>query len=386
MKKIIYIHQYFKTPDEGGAIRSYYVAKGMVDRGMDVAVITSHNKANYEQKNVGGIQVHYLPIPYSNDFSFTRRYVAFFNFVLAAINHSNKLQKPDLCYATSTPLTVGIIAVWWKWTRQLPYIFEVRDLWPEAPIQLGIIKSSLLKYLTIKLEKTIYKHAKKVIVLSPGIEKGVRDKINKVNTCMIPNMADIDFFQKTLPNTQTNKNFTIGYFGTFGMANNLEYILDVAKACQIAKLTVSFNLIGEGARKEEIVKRAVEMKLENVDFFAQKSSMDIRAFLRRTDACFTSFLKTPVLETNSPNKFFDGLAAGKLSIVNTAGWLKELVEHNKCGFYIDPATPEKFPLLIEPFIRDKKLLKLYQKNALHLGKTRFSRKKLVQEVCDLASN
>lgn len=390
MKKLVYIHQYFKTPEEGGALRSYYISKGMVDHGIEVELITSHNKAMYEQKNIDGIRVHYLPIQYSNYYSISKRYIAFLKFAFAAIKLSKKLPTPDLFYVTSTPLTVGMIALWFKWTQKIPYIFEVRDLWPEAPIQMGIIKSSLLKYLTIKLEKTIYKQADKIIALSPGIEKGITNKFEKANISMIPNMADIDFFQKPSPNIAASpagghekKELVIGYFGTFGIANNLEYILDVALECQKAKLPITYQLIGDGVRKKDIELKAIQMNLHNVDFLPHQNRSDIRGLLQQIDACFTCFLNIPILQTNSPNKFFDGLASGKLVIVNTQGWLKELVEENKCGFYTDPAKPENFPLLIEPFIRDKNLLKSYQKNSLQLGKTSFSKEKLVDEVCSL---
>ncbi len=391
--KIVYIHQYFKTPEEGGAIRSYYIAKGMVDHGIEVDIITSHNKANYEQQNIDGIRVHYLPVPYSNFYSFSKRYFAFIKFIVFAIKLSGNLPKPDLYYVTSTPLTVGIITLWQKWRGKIPYIFEVRDLWPEAPIQLGIIKSSLLKYIATKLEKVIYRHAYKIVVLSPGIETGVMNKSPKANISMIPNMADIDFFQKatlkaivSTAGAYEKIEFVVGYIGAFGMANNLEYILDVAKACQNAKLPVTFQLVGEGVRKKDIEIQASEMNLNNVIILAQQNRSDIKALLGQMDACFTSFLAVSILETNSPNKFFDGLAAGKLNIVNTRGWLKELVEENKCGFYTDPAKPENFPLLIEPFIQDKNVLMSYQENALHLGKTMFSREKLVQEVCQVVLN
>lgn len=386
MKKIVYIHQYFKTPEEGGAIRSYFISNGMVDHGMEVELITSHNKAHYEQKNIHGIRVHYLPIYYSNYYSFSKRYSAFFKFVYSAIKLSKKLPKQDLCYVSSTPLTVGIVALWWKWKRKVPYIFEVRDLWPEAPIQLGIINSPPLIYLTTKLENTIYKHAHKIIALSPGIEKGILNKFAKANISMIPNMADIDFFQKASPKLHEIKELVIGYFGAFGMTNNIEYILDAALECQKAKLAVTFQLMGDGGEKKDIELKAIQMNLRNVNFFPHQNRSDIRVSLNQVDACFTSFLNVPVLETNSPNKFFDGLAAGKLNIVNTLGWLKELVEENNCGFYTDPAHPKKFPELLEPFIRDKNLLKSYQKNSMHLAKARFSREKLVHDVCEIVLN
>ena len=112
MKNVIYIHQYFKTPEEGGALRSYHISRSMVERVLRLEIITSHNELKYKQKIIDGIHVHYLPIHYSNNLSAAKRYISFFTFVLAAIKLSYKLQKPDLLYATSTPLTIGLISIW----------------------------------------------------------------------------------------------------------------------------------------------------------------------------------------------------------------------------------------------------------------------------------
>lgn len=142
--RIIYIHQYFVTPEEGGAVRSYHLAKGMVDAGMDVELITTHPNSQYLQKEIEGIKVHYLPIPYDNNFGFLRRLRAFYAFVHQAKRLIKKLALPDLLYITSTPLTTGLIGLWAKRKLQLPFIFEVRDLWPEAPVQVGVIRNSLL--------------------------------------------------------------------------------------------------------------------------------------------------------------------------------------------------------------------------------------------------
>ncbi|MDZ7608670.1 MAG: hypothetical protein U5K79_24490 [Cyclobacteriaceae bacterium] len=108
--------------------------------------------------------------------------------------------------------------------------------------------------------------------------------------------------------------------------------------------------------------------------------------MNRVDACLVSFLKYPVLETCSPNKFFDALAAGKLCIVNTNGWLRNLVEENRCGFYFDPDEPWTFPALIQPFLSDARLLEEFQQNAFHLGESRFSRAALVSLACELVED
>lgn len=383
MKKIVYIHQYFKTPKEGGALRSFFISKELAEKGHHVDVITSHNKSKYQLETIaGGIRVHYLPIRYSNDLAYGQRYMSFFKFVLAAIRFSSKLQKPDFVYATSTPLSIGLISIWLKWTRDIPYIFEVRDLWPDAPIQLGIIKSSLLKLLFLKLEQIIYKNANKIIALSPGIEDGILKKCKSNNIRMIPNVSDIDFFQRKEAIAHSTIGLTIGYFGAFGLANNLEYILDAALESQREMLRVKFILVGEGARKKDLEQMVRRQGLDNINILPHQNRFEIQESMMEVDACFTSFANFPILETNSPNKFFDGLAAGKLSIVNTEGWLQELVEENQCGFYTDPSKPEHFPKLIKPFLNDPTLLKNWQRNALELAKRRFSKKELVNELCD----
>lgn len=383
MKKIWYFHQYFKTPKEGGAIRSYHIAKGMVERGMQVEMITTHNKANYVQKTIDGIRVHYLPVKYGNSFSSFRRYRAFLLFVWKAIRLTKNLGKADLCYVTSTPLTVGIIALWTKKTMEIPYIFEVRDLWPEAPVQMGILKSRWLISLARKLEKASYSHASHIIALSPGIEKNIQKSMEQQKIMMVPNMAEITKTWKSISRKPEGGQFTIGYFGAFGLANNLEYILEIARECQKAALPIHLVLAGDGARKRPLISMATKWGLKNVEFLKHQNCSEIHELLRSVDACFTSFLNVPILETNSPNKFFDGLAAGKLSIVNTKGWLKDLVEMHECGFYSDPERPQDFPKLIVPFLKNQRLLRTFQDNGKRLGQMQFSKEMLVNQICDL---
>lgn len=383
MKRILYLHQYFMTPAEGGTLRSYHIAKGLVDRGMEVEMITSHNKPSYEKKQVEGIEVHYLPVGYSSNYSYGKRVYSFVRFVSASLKLIKQLPQADLVYATSTPLTVGIIALWLKWRQSLPYIFEVRDLWPEAPIQLKIIRSKLVIQLAEYLENRIYRNSSTIIALSPGIEKGILTKHPKANTVMIPNMADLEFFNLTVGKPKKMDHFMIGYFGAFGISNQVDSILDIAKACEQQKLPVRFVLAGQGPDKQRIEELAKELSFNSIVFHRHLDRLSIRKLMDRVDAVITSFKDIPILRTNSPNKFFDGLAAGKLIIVNTSGWLKSLIEENKCGFYTDQQQPDQFPGLIKPFIDDLKLLSAYQHRARKLAEEQFSKERLVSQVCDL---
>lgn len=390
--RILYIHQYFKTPEEGGAIRSYYIASALVEAGHEVVMLTSHNQRRYEVKRINGIDVHYLPVFYENRLSTPGRSKAFLQFVWQAFRLLLRLRPFDICYASSTPLTAGLPALLAHRWLKLPYLFEVRDLWPEAPIQLGYIKGAWAKKILRKLEEVLYHQARAVIALSPGIARGIA-KVSPLSPVhLIPNMADCRFFSPStkgklataatgLPALENN--FVVSYLGAAGQANQLEYLLEAARACQEHKLRVRFLLAADGGRLDTLKKQACLSGLQNVTFVPYGNKEQVRSFLNLSDAVYTCFGPQPVLETNSPNKFFDGLAAGKLSIVNTGGWLKELVESRQCGFYTKAEDPQDFAFQLSPFLANKALLKEYQQNARSLAENTFSRDLLCRKVVEL---
>ncbi|MEX0884339.1 MAG: glycosyltransferase, partial [Cyclobacteriaceae bacterium] len=139
--KIYYVHQYYLTPVEGGAIRSFHLAQGMAEAGMAVEIIAGHNQKHYGCRWDGKVKVHLLPVNYDNNLSAIRRLLAFYKFVKTAKKLILGMEKPDLFYITSTPLTTGFIGLWAKKKWGVPFVFEVRDLWPEAPIQIKGIKN-----------------------------------------------------------------------------------------------------------------------------------------------------------------------------------------------------------------------------------------------------
>ena len=383
--RILYLHQYFRTPKEGGALRSYYLSTALVQAGHTVQLITAYNGDSYKIENVEGVIVHYLPVPYQNQFGFFKRVLAFLKFSFQSTQLALRLPKPDLCFATSTPLTIGIPAFLLKKFRKVPYYFEVRDLWPEAPIQLGIIRNGLLKTLLFWAEKVLYRNAKKIIALSPGMVEGVKKQVPNASVSLIPNIADCAFYQ---PNYSERKQFEepfqISYFGTLGKANQLEFLLKAAEACQNAGLKqVKFVIAGTGAEETELKNLADRLNLQNVRFTGHLTRSEVLELLQNSHATYTSFAEIPVLETNSPNKFFDSLAAGKLCIVNTKGWLKELVEENASGFYANPNDPAVFTRKLLPFLKNPELLDTAQQNARMLAETEFSRELLSRKFTDL---
>jgi glycosyltransferase involved in cell wall biosynthesis len=385
---ILYIHQYFKTPSEGGAIRSYYIATGMVQAGHSVEIITAHNHRNYLKKDVEGLSIHYLPVKYYNHYSFLRRLYSFLFFAHKAYYLARKLKNTDLAYITSTPLSVGLVALKLKRKYGIPYVFEVRDLWPEAPIQLGIIKNRISKYISRKFELIIYKEAIKIVVLSPGIKDHVTRLVPQKPIHFCPNMSDCDFYEKTsvkntslLKKHNLEKSFVISYFGAISKVNALTHVLDLARIVADSALEVRFLVIGAGAMLDSLRKRVMAERIDNLEFIPHMNKYALKDYLTVTDAAFISFADFPVLEHNSPNKFFDAIASGKLVIVNTRGWIKEHIEKSDCGFYINPAHSEQFINKIKPFFHKSRLEEV-QCNARKLAESIFEKQKLIRDLLD----
>ncbi|MEQ8927077.1 MAG: glycosyltransferase family 4 protein [Fulvivirga sp.] len=365
--KICLIHQYFKTPETGGAIRSYYIANHLKSKGHTVTVITARNNRAYSVDKSLGYDVHYLPVYYENHLSFLSRIHAFFIFVWKANRLIKNLQPFDLNYVITTPLTTGFIA-----TRALkrfgtPYIFEVGDLWPEAPIQLGVINNPLLKWITRKWELSFYSKAQSIVALSPDIKNYIQSNCPNCTIDVITNFADIDLFKNAEANkslSHLENKFVISYLGTVGLANHLEYLISFAE--KLTNDNVHIVVAGGGAQFNKIKIIALSKELKNITFLDQTDKKGVASILSITDAIYISFKNVPVLGTGSPNKFFDGLASGKMIIINFQGWLKPLVEKHDVGVYYPPEKPEELVEKLTPYLEQSRLIKV-KENSLALA-------------------
>lgn len=347
---ILYIHQYFKTPNEPGGTRSYWIAKELIANGHNVTMLTTSSSIdhNKEVKDVDGIKVIYLKVLYDQKMSVFARLKSFLSFMFKSTYLSLSLKNIDLVIATSTPLTIGFPALILKKIKKIPYLFEVRDLWPEVPIQMGGLNNPILKSLAKWFEKTLYKNAKHIVALSPGMKEGVLAcNIPESKVSMIPNMAKIDEFyprdvNKGLMQSLGLKadSFKVVHFGSLGLANGAHTIIESAKLLK-SNPEVEFVFIGGGSTESDLIELCRTYDLKNVHFlgkFPMKVTSEIVNFC---DISIVSFLDLPILYTNSPNKLFDSLSAGKPIIVNSAGWTRDLVENNQCGYYVSPSFPEE---------------------------------------------
>jgi len=379
--KILMLHQHFNTPTTGGAIRSYYLAKALVDHGHQVAVITG-GPGKETVSDVDGIEVCYLPIAYNNRFTFYARSRAFMQYVFGVIRISQRYRHFDVAYGISVPLTVGLCTLWMKYRHRMPYVFEVGDLWPDAPIQMGFINNRIFQALLFWLEKTIYKNADSIVALSPAIREAITKKIQGKKIDVISNMSDCDFYRLEKKNRnleikfQTVGRLVVSYVGAVGVANGLEYFLDCAAASKQAGLNVRFLVAGDGAMLDELKSAASSRGLDNTHFIGFLNRTGVRDVLNVTDAVFVCYKPVPILETGSPNKYFDGLAAGKLVITNFGGWIRREIESHGCGIYVNPALPDDFVQNAFPLLADEAVRTACQTKSRELAESKYSRKEI----------
>lgn len=384
-KKIVYVYQFFKTPEQGGIIRSYYLSRALADAGYEVEIITSHNENAYEVKQVEGLTVHYLPLHYQQDYGTLRRLYVYLAFVIKALVCALRIKRVHRCYIASVPLSVGFIGLAMKWLRGIPYYFEVGDLWPRTPIEMGYFKNRWLQKLLYRLEHLFYQQAEKIIGLSPAIQSDIAQRVNRP-VAYISNIADCEFYQPQDKNPalqhrwNTKGQTVITYFGSLGKVVALDALLDIARVAQNRK-DLRFLIVGAGSELAHLKQKA--HGLHQVEFVGHVNKTELRDILSITDVAYLSYLNVPALGTNAPNKLFEALAAGKLCVINIRGWHCEMIEKEGCGFYADQTRPQEFLDKLEVYLQQPQALQQAREKARRLAETHFSRQKLAAEFVAL---
>jgi glycosyltransferase involved in cell wall biosynthesis len=394
--KILYLHQYFITPDMAGGTRSYEMARRLVAMGHEVHMITTwfdgpspDNLKGWFVRQIDGITVHYLPLPYSNRFGFGRRILAFMRFSIQATRKAIKVSG-DLVFATSTPLTIAIPAVLAKRKLGVPMVFEVRDLWPDMPIAVGALRNPVLIRLARWLEQFAYRNATRVVALSPGMVEGVvrggypRDRIAE-----IPNSADLGLFDTSRVtseeflalNPQLRETKIVLYAGTLGFVNGVGWLADLAAAMKAVRPDVRFVVIGDGAEREEIRTRAEALGVldDNFLMLARLPKRSIVSAYAAASMVLSLFRDIPEMRANSANKFFDGLAAGRPVAINYQGWQADLLNESGAGIVMGQDVPLAANRLSLALGSSAELARM-GKAARQLAEQRFSRDELAAKL------
>lgn len=390
--RIIYLHQYFHTPAMPGSIRSFEMARRLVAWGHEVHLITADREANrgaYRTEEAG-IHVHWLPVPYSNMLSTYGRIRAFFQFAWGASRRAAALEG-DLIFATSTPLTIALPAVYAAKRKNIPMVFEVRDLWPELPIAMGTLKGWPLIVAARWLERFAYHNAAQIVALSPGMKAGVVGAgYPEERVSVIPNSADLDLFsvpaskgaEFRAAHAWLGERPLVLYAGTLGAINGVGYLARLAAALKERAPEVRFLVVGNGPEEAKIRDLARELGVLDKSFFmlSKVPKADMPAILSATTVATSLFIDLKEMWVNSANKFFDALASGTPVAINYGGWQAELLEERGAGLVLDPHDIENSAQRLADKLKDQMWLAQTGKDARQLAETRFSRDELAKQL------
>lgn len=390
---VIYIHQYFTTPDQKGGTRSYEMARRLIDAGHRVSMICGTSDliddgskpGEVLRQTVDGIDVYRIIEPYSNSMSFPRRWLCFLKFAKRAFKVAKTIKDVDVVFSTSTPLTAGDIGRKVAGYHKCPFIFEVRDLWPELPIALGIVRNWPLKFYLKRMELRAYRSAAHVIALAPGIKQGICETGYPEDwVTMIPNSSDVDLFLPAEHKSEVDSDprfgkpgdFRLTFTGAHGLANGLDDVLDAIACLKQRGVTgLRFCFIGAGGKKQHLVQRSKDEGLDDyISWVDPISKKELARLLPQMDVGMMILENIPAFyRGTSPNKFFDYLACGLPILNNYPGWVGEYIQKHNCGVVVEPKNPQAFANAVEDLMKQRNELPAMGANARKIAETIFNR-------------
>ncbi|MBW4556342.1 MAG: glycosyltransferase family 4 protein [Trichormus sp. ATA11-4-KO1] len=399
-RKLIYLHQYFTIPTVSGGTRSWEFSTRLVQDKWQVCMFCGDSEIHgfssteivklFNAKDVN-FDLNAIPLKYSNNMKFSRRILAFLSFAVRSSLQVLREKQADLTFATSTPLTIAIPALLRKWLRGTPYVFEVRDLWPELPIAVKAIRSPLAIFFARQLELIAYRNAAHIVALSPGMKEGiVKQGISPQKVAVIPNACDNGLFNVPksvgLKFLQQHPELCGGpliiYAGTLGHINGVSYLAYLASHMMNIMPEAKFLVVGTGACEKEVreVSHLLGILGKNFWMWPPIPKAEMPVLLSACTIATSLFKPIPEMEHNSANKFFDALAAGRPVVINYGGWQKDILEQSGAGMSISGNDPKAGAIQLAKFLNSPKCLQKAEAAARKLADTTFDRDVLYEQL------
>ena len=387
--RIVYFYQYFSTPQGAWGTRVYEFCKNWVEAGHDVTVVSSiYSKSDLnathfvEDQVFDGIKVKVLNIRIDNKQTKIKRIWTWIQFMLMCCWYAVRLPA-DVVVASSGPITVGVPGIVAKKIRKRRFVFEARDLWPQTAIEMGLLHGKRLKRIAYWLEKELYKNADLIVALSAGMAEEIKQKRPDRKVVDVTNAANIPLFSTPSPSDIGEwQHLTYGiYTGNIGTVNNSRWLLNAAKfLSEKGRDDIKILLIGDGQMKDELKENAKKYGLRNFVIMDLMPKTSMVAYLQHAMVSLVPLKDTPVLNTSSPNKFFESLVAGAPVIQNTTGWMKDYLDKNQVGYTIDANDSEALADLLILLASDKAGLVEMSEKAKLVGKRDFDKDMLSMKM------
>src|SRR5665648_185859 len=393
---ILLIHQAFAALDEPGGTRHHELARSLVQRGHQVSIIASPisyltGAKRSDQKTFivrselePGIHLYRCNTYHALHRSFPHRVFSFFGFMVSAFIAGLTVRKVDLVWGTSPPIFQGFTAWLLARLKGVPFLFEVRDLWPEFAIAVGVLTNRTLIRLSIWLESFLYRHADRVIINSPGFEAHVRQRGAR-HVELVPNGADPAMFDPEDRGEtfrmlhHLNNKYVVLYAGAHGMSNDLGVLLESA-GLLVDQPGIQIVLLGDGKEKANLQAQAAALKLTNISFVASVPKDEITGAMAAADACVAILKPVQAYKTTYPNKVFDYMCAGRPVVLVIDGVIREVVEAGDCGIFTPPGDPQALAAAIRSLAGDPQRSREMGLNGRRYIEANFNRPLLAEKL------
>lgn len=401
---ILLIHQAFAALDEPGGTRHYELARYLARRGHRVTIIASpvsyltgnpppsgsphflRKWGESKRGEQGGVTILRTATYHALHRSFANRIFVFFSFMLSSFFVGLRVKGVDLVWGTSPPLFQG----WTAWVlarlKRVPFLFEVRDLWPTFAIAVGVLTNRTFIRMSEWLERFLYRHADRVMVNSPGFiahvtGRGVlRDRVELVPNGAEPGMFDpADNGEAFRSSHHLESKFVVLYAGAHGMSNDLGVVLEAA-GLLADRPEVQVVFLGDGKEKAGLQARAAENGLTNVTFVPPVPKNEMAVTLAGADACIAILKPLEEYKTTYPNKVFDYMAAGRPVALAIDGVIREVVEAAACGIFAQPGDPAALASAIRTLASDPERSRKMGMKGRRYVEAHFSRSMLAEKL------
>ena len=389
--RIVYIHQYFITPEEAGGARSYYLAKRLVDLGHEVIMITSNTKNEdwslVESKLIDGIKVLYIKNDYKPAMRNFSRIFSYIRFMFLSTFLAVRQKNIDIVYATSTPLTIAIPALAVKFFQRNKFIFELRDIWPDIPYEMGYLKNKIIYKIIKRFERYIYKKSDKIITISKGISLKIGDTY-KGKIYVFPFGSDLELFNTIKGNqwkisNKINTKILYVFTGAVGVANGVDYLIEAAKILQdVGNTDIHISIIGDGSNKDKIIELIKQYELLNISVYNSVPINELNRILASANAGIILFgdRSETYRYTASPNKFFDYIGAGLPFFYNFSGPLSDEIISKNIGVYTDYLKPKDLADKMIYYSKYPEKFKIMSTNARKLAEVKYDRNEILDNL------
>ena len=389
---ILLIHQAFAALDEPGGTRHHELARHLARQGHQVTIIASPvsyltgkgktKRIRKQTDDLGVTIIRSATLPAIHR-SFIRRVFSFLSFMISSFFNGLFVRKVDLVWGTTPPIFQGPTAWLLARLKGVPFLLEVRDLWPAFAVAVGVLHNKTLIHLSEWLERFLYKHADLVMVNSPGFVDHVRTRGAK-QVALIPNGADPAMFDPEDRGTSFRQAwgledaFMVLYAGAHGMSNDLGVLISAAEQLQDLK-QVKIVLLGDGKEKTHLMETAREKGLDNVVFIPPVPKTQMKDALAAADVCLAILKPIEMYKTTYPNKVFDYMAAGRPVLLAIDGVIRQVVEDARAGIAVHPGDPDALASSIRELLTNPEKCRKMGMSGRDAIETHYSRVKLANE-------